>query len=157
MALARAAAQQGKGYVADKPTVTHHTVTGQFRITNYLSTNTYTVGGSATRSTDIITVTSSNGTGNVTSKAPGKSLVASSATTCERKAYTCAQNFSNSTQHDWINATPGACHGDTAPCPGSGVYCTDTTYNCQHADLTRTKDGLPSGYTDSYSEWWKVT
>jgi hypothetical protein len=157
-----ATAGAGLGAVPAKPTLTHHTTTGQFRITNYDSTLIYNLSvtsGTATRSADIITLSNANSICIVTAKLT-KGVNNSPSATAERKAYTFYVESVNSYQHDWINATPGACEGylnyGTGPNGASGYACLDTGYNCQHTDIINRKNSTPSGYTDSYNEWWKV-
>lgn len=145
------------------PVMDHHTATGQFIITNYDSSLVYTATlvsgtGSATlnTSTGVYTLSGANSRFSVTA-GYAASAPQSDADFMERKAYTCTTTF-NYYEHPYINATPGACHGAGAGvCPGSWTVCTDSGGFCGHNDLTATKNATPSGYTDSYNEWWRVS
>ena len=93
-----------------KLTLTHYTATGQFQITNYSSLLTYTLSvtaGTATRSTDIITMSNPDSVCTVTARGP-KSLSDSAAATAERKTYTTNQN---NVDVSYIHAPPE--HGNS--------------------------------------------
>lgn len=153
----------GGRVVPSKPTLNHHTTTGQFVITDYNSSYTYsasvTAGTITWVSASVISLSNANSIATITARLP-KSISNSSPATAERKAYTYSMSITNSYQHDWINGTPGACEGysnwGTGPAGASGYACLDTGYNCQHSDAINVKNSTPSGYTDSYNEWWKV-
>lgn len=147
----------GGRVVPAKPTLTHHTTTGQFRITNYDASLTYTLSvtaGTATRSGDIITMSNANSVCTVTARLP-KSVSSSAAATAERKAYTAVQGGADVS---YIHGLPA----DGVNIPGTigarWLYCTEgQPGEAQHQEGPMVKGSLPSGYTDSYSEWWKVT
>lgn len=145
--------------VPAKPTLTHHTITGQFQITNYDANLTYNLSvtaGTATRSGDIITLSNANSVCTVTARRP-KSVSDSAAATCERKAITQSYNTPNGGGEGvgYYFTT----NGDSCAPPvwvfedlsgnGSGPFI------CRKYELG--DDPTPSGYTKSYGEWWRVT
>lgn len=160
--IAVIAAPSGAGRVSPaKPTLTHYTTTGQFQITNYDANLTYTLSvtaGTATRSDDIITMSNANSICTVTATGP-KSLEASTAATAERKAYTYSFNVTGGYYHN-TPADGYAPNFGQGPDGSSTYFCQQVGSDpngCYHEQGTNQKAATPSGYTDSYNEWWKVT
>ena len=155
-----AAAAGGGRAIAVKPTLTHHTSTGQFRITNYDAAFTYNLSvnaGTATRSSDIITLSAADSVCTVTARLP-KSVSDSTAATAERKEYDATQGAADVS---FIHAPPE--HGISIPnvIGARWLYCTQFAPplegECGHQEGTMVKAGTPAGYTDSYGEWWRVS
>lgn len=155
-----AAASAGGRAIAVKPTLTHHTTIGQFRITNYDATLTYNLSataGSATRSSDIITLSAVDTVCTVTARLP-KSVSNSTAATAERKEYDATQggadvSFLHGNPADGINV-PNVIGARWLVCVDVGG---GTGSENGHQEGPMVKAGTPSGYTDSFGEWWKVT
>ena len=155
-----AAASAGGRAIAVKPTLTHHTTIGQFRITNYDATLTYNLSataGTATRSSDIITLSAVDTVCTVTARLP-KSVSNSTAATAERKEYDATQgtadvSFLHGNPADGINV-PNVIGARWLVCVDVGG---GTGSENGHQEGPMVKAGTPSGYTDSYGEWWKVT
>lgn len=158
-----AAAAGGGRAIAVKPTLTHHTTIGQFRITNYdqydstVVFNLSVTAGTATRSTDIITLSAVDSICTVTARLP-KSVSNSAAATAERKEYDATQGTADVS---YIHAPPE--HGVNIPnvIGARWLYCLQfpppLELECGHQEGTMVKAATPSGYTDSYGEWWKVS
>lgn len=154
------AASAGGRAIAVKPTLTHHTTIGQFRITNYDATLTYNLSataGTATRSSDIITLSAVDSVCTVTARLP-KSVSNSTAATAERKEYDATQGAQDV---GYLHGLPA--HGVNIPnvIGARWLHCVDagggTGSECAHNEGNMVKASTPSGYTDSFGEWWKVT
>lgn len=154
LAVIAAAAAGGMGFVPSKPTLTHAASTGQFTITNYDAALTYVLSataGTPTRSGPTLSLSNANSIGTVKARGP-KGLTDSAGGTAERKAYTyysVHENVGECGPGPDCSCHPGyGPHWDTDPQLGSvNPHCSrDVSY----------KNSTPSGYTDSYSEWWKV-
>lgn len=146
----------GGKFTPDKPVITHHTTKGQFIITNYDPSYTYTITvntGTVTRSTDILTLSNENSIATVFCTSPRG--IASSNATAERKKYTATQGAADVS---YVHAPPA--HGVSIPnvIGGRWLYCAEFPWpECGHQEGPMIKASTPSGYTDSYSEWWKCT
>lgn len=165
------------GSAPSAPIMDHHTATGQFIITNYNASLVYTAtnisgGGTATlnTTTGVYTVSSATSRWSV-SAAYAVGAPQSAVDYMERKAYTysyvqtgCSPNCRGiccgcGPTVNCSNCCPqlggcgccgdGSCGADGCICCGGSAGCTPTYGNV--------KDATPSGYNDSYSEWWKVT
>lgn len=149
--LAAAAASGGR-FVPDKPSLTHGTATGKFTIQNYDASFTYTL-STGSRSGNTITLATS---GTVVCTVTAKSLkgtVNSSAGSAERRdrsGYNVHENRSECGPGPECSCHPGfGAHWDTDPQLGSvNPHCSRDTWYW---------NSPPSGFTDSYSEWWKTT
>lgn len=159
------------------PIMNHYTTAGQFIITNYVSSLAYTAtlitgGGAATLNTvtGVYTLSNVNARFSITA---GYSPTAPQSTSAfmERKSYTytpvttcvdnCASayfwpagncpgpNCCNAFNNCWGGGVDGYCAADGTICCGGSRGSTCTT--------TNVKDPTPSGYTDSYGEWWRVS
>lgn len=148
----------GGRFTPDKPTVTHHTAKGQFVISNYDSSLTYNISvtaGTVTRSGNIITLSNANAIATISSVSP-KGASSSGNATAEVKAYTYYTVHYNRAQcGPGPNCSAAACgesgwgeHWDTSP-EGWSI-------NPHCSKNESFKNSTPSGYTDSYGEWWKV-
>lgn len=171
---------RGKGFKPAKPLLNHHTTAGQFIISNYDASLTYTIsttsGPTVTRSGNIITTTTS--VTNAASITASQGLV-SDVASVERRNYTyssggqtCSPNCGSAYQ--W----PGNCYSNSSSCcnPNNSCWGTGPDGSCA-ADGTiccggsrgstctpnpPVKNGLPgpagsggsAGWYDSYSEWW---
>lgn len=148
-----------------KPTLNHHTTAGQFIITNYSPSLIYTAtlvsgSGSATlnTSTGVYTLSSQNARFSVTAKyAAGTSE--STAGYMERAQYT---TTATNVDVSYIHGLPqhGVINYGGYSIPGSRwTYCLEASYGgeCPHQEGTNVKNATPSGYTDSYGEWWRVS
>ena len=159
------------------PIMNHHTSAGQFVITNYDSNLSYTPilitgSGTATLNTGTGVYTLSNANARFSVSAGYSSGSPKSAVDyMERKSYTyspvttcvdnCASayywpagncpgpNCCNAFNNCWGGSVDGYCAADGTICCGGSRGQTCTT--------TNVKDGTPSGYTDSYGEWWRVS
>ena len=166
------------------PVMDHHTSTGRFIITNYSPTLSYSAtnisgGGSATldAGSGVYTVSSANSRWSITAAyAIGANL--SNPDFMERLAYTyssvnypyaCGSYQCNCTS-GWGSCGCGTCAGYPSPngqswgqcgCPGDmcwynpNTQCGTCTSYCDN--WVSVKNGTPSGYSDSYGEWWKVS
>lgn len=161
----------------EAPVMNHHTSAGQFIITNYNSSLAYTPilitgsgGASLNTSTGVFTLSSTNARFSISagysSGSPQSSLAY-----MERKSYTysnvttCTDNCGsayywpsgncpgpnccNSFNNCWGGGVDGNCAADGTICCGGSRGQTCTT--------TSVKNATPSGFTDSYGEWWRVS
>lgn len=126
MRAATIAGAAGGRVAATKPTLAYNAV-GQFRITNYNPSLTYTITctvGTASRSDDIVTMTNTNSIATITSSSP-KSVAASAPSTYERKAY--SYYF---TQGYRCCPSPGGCEcGNPAGCEFCSDWFSEYCYN----------------------------
>ena len=171
------ASSAGGRFTASVPTLSYAgsgtTNNGQFTITNYDSTFTYTISGTGSRSTNTLTVT--NATSSVTLTATSsKGLTASSSVTCARQAAT-------STPYSYFVATgPSQCYkvgcSTCGPC-NSGTYyppgawtpedsggfwgCCAPGYTATgYTQNSYTGSGYTWGgsdYTNALGEWFKIS
>lgn len=153
---------RGAGFPPAKPTLTHSAY-GQFTISDFNPLYTYgltVTAGTATRSNAVITLSAVDATLTVTpSFGPTGTSV-----TAQRKAYT-YHTENQQTCSPNCRAISGNCYSDPNPCQGDGSCAADGTICCGgSAGSTCTgnpnaivKDSTPSGFTDSNSEWWKIT
>ncbi len=166
----------------DAPIMNHHTSTGQFIITNYNSSLVYTatlVTGSGTATlntgTGVFTLSSANARFSVTA-GYASTAPQSSADFMERKSYiytndpicsdNCASayNYPDPNNNCYQQGHPNCCNSSNS-CWGSGVdgnCAADGTICCggsrgQTCNNNYVKNATPSGYTDSYGEWWRVS
>ena len=112
---------------------------GQFKITdtNYTQYN-YIMGGSATRSANIISLSSTPSSGTVQAQAP-KGVTASAVVNVARTPYT----FHNAYAYSPICYS----HWHSGQCASLGV---------QEHYLGSPKNPTPTNYTDSEGEWWRI-
>lgn len=162
LALISSAAGAGR-FVADKPALTHSAY-GEFTITNYSSNLSYAVSvtsGTASISSGILTMSSTDATATITVSSPkGGSL----SSTAERKAYTYYYTQSTTCTPN-CRAISGNCFDGSGSCQGDGSCAADGTICCggsQGSTCTTVTNGpyknaTPSGYSDDNSEWWKTT
>lgn len=132
--------------VLSAPTITRHTVAGQFVINNYDSGIIYTLSGSSTRSNNIVTLSSTNSSGTITQKAP-KGILASTAVTIQRQPvtyYSCNCYVASSFQ------TSGGCPGGwNYEDYGWVQYC--RLYACNTCE-----NGAPGGWAKTNGEWTRI-
>ena len=156
------ASSAGGRFVADKPTLTH-TSAGQFTIGNYNPLFNYTLSNvSATRSGNLITLSSSNMSTNVSASSTN-SVSGSEQGYAERLAYTYYYGTSTSCSLN-CRAIGGNCFQGTGSCQGDGSCGADGTICCGgSAGQTCTTvstgpflNGTPAGYLSQYGEWSKV-
>lgn len=150
------------------PIMDHHTVTGQFKVTNYISTLAYTptlISGSGTATlidsvNGIFSLSSTTARFSVTAgysvSAPQSVLGVTSF--MQRTPYVAVEGPQ---EVGYLHALPP--HGVNIPTTigATWVICTDSGggegQECAHREGTMIKGSLPSGFTDSYGEWWRVT
>lgn len=132
--------------VLPAPTITRHTVAGQFVINNYDSGLTYALTGSASRSGNIITLSGTTSSGTITQKAP-KGILASTAVTMQRSPityYSCNCYIADSFQ------TTGGCPGGyNYEDYGWVQYC--RLYACNTCE-----NAPPSGWLKTNGEWTRI-
>ena len=146
------------------PIMDHYTATGQFVITNYDSSLVYTTAlisgsGTATLNTSTGVYTLSSTTARFSVKAGYSASAPQSAVDfMERTPYTATQGEADVS---FIHAPPE--HGVNIPnvIGARWLYCLQfpppLELECGHQEGTMVKAATPSGYTDSYGEWWKVS
>lgn len=144
------AAAAGGRVSSTKPTITHHTNTGQFVISDYDASFQYVVtvsNGTVSRSGNIITVGDATATASIY-YINGK--VVSAVTTAARAPYTYHQEYG---QTGWEYWWPPPYDGaeSCGTWSNGDPWCRRPTYG-----WNTIKDAPPSGYTDSYGEYWKV-
>ena len=111
---------------------------GQFKITNYSSTYTYTLGGSASRSADIISLSGTTSQGTV-QPFPPKGITGGTVVNVARTPYT---------YYTYSTTTPYcATHWSKGQCAGWGGH---TTHYGPY------KNPTPANYSDSEGEWWRI-
>lgn len=115
---------------------------GQFRITDYSATYSYTLGGSASRSTNTLTLPNapsgpaSQGT---VQPFPPKGVTGGTVVNIARTPYT-FYTYSTSTPYC-------ATHWSKGQCAGWGSHTTH---------YGPFKNPTPTNYTDSEGEWWRI-
>ncbi len=156
------AASAGGRSIASTPSLAY-AYSGQFTISPYDSSYTYTHTG-ATRSGATLSVTSAtSGTVSLTARTP-KAVAESTAATCERKAYSYTADNRYTVHENVGESGPGpTCtmgggyypHWDTNAAGQSvNAHCgRDSTYGSAPVLI----DQSGSGYTNSGSEWYKST
>jgi hypothetical protein len=151
----------GKGVVPAKPTLLH-TATGEFTITNYDASLTYTL-SSGSRTNDKVTLPSADQSATVTAKSP-KGLVNSPATYIERKAKTTYAKTEYVGTNWYTHGFP--CHSsNVGGCPESGRIGACSWYppnsSCGHSDgytyCSYPYNPAPPGFNDQYGEWSYVS
>ena len=156
-----AAGAAGGRFTAAKPTISHSAY-GQFTIDNYDANLTYTVSatsGSVSRSGAVITASATDTV--VTVTAGSIKGGSGTPTTAERKAYTYYYGTGQSCSN---NCQPGGGPSGANSCwcgSSSDGYqtCCGGCYGqtCTNYQTGPFKNSTPSGYADTYSEWWKIT
>lgn len=155
----KAAAAGGRGVIAGIPNLSHGPSAGQFIIDNYDSSLRYEV-TSGTVSGNTITVATNTTVQSSIVAYTQKGVVASAARTLERRTPT--QSYVQ------VGTNPGTCSyypicggpydtgaGCTSSCgSGSGGLC----ISCSGGGpiYGYVPDPVPSGFTASYGEWWKI-
>jgi hypothetical protein len=158
-ALTVSLATGGMGVIASAPTLSHGPSAGTFVIDNYDSNLRYAI-TAGTRSGNTITLGTSGTVICQVTAFTAKGVTPSAAKTCERRTYT--------ESYVQIGTEPGSCNylpfcgaPNCNNCPGC-ANCTPSGDLCIFCSgggpiFGWVKDPLPSGYTDSYGEWWKIT
>ena len=159
------------------PIMDHHTSIGQFIVTNPAPSLVYTttlVSGSGAAnfnsSTGVFTLTGVNSRFSVTA-GYASTAPQSAADFMERMAYTsyndpvCSDNCAPA--YHWPNGCggPNCCNANNncwGPSSVDGNCAADGTICCggsrgQTCSDRFIKNATPSGYTDSYGEWWRVS
>lgn len=146
----------GGRFTPSTPTVTHHTATGQFIITNYDSLLGYNISvnsGTYSLSNNIITLSNADSTATIFAVSP-KGIQSITNAVAIRKSYTYYSVHVNRTEcGPGPNCSSSACgesgwgeHWDTSPEGWSiNPHCSKTLWY---------KNSTPNGYSDSYGEWW---
>jgi hypothetical protein len=151
-ALAVSLASGGMGVIAPAPTLSHGPSAGTFVIDNYDAKLRYSI-TAGTRSGNTITLGTSGTVICQVTAFTQKSVRPSAAKICERRTYT--------ESYVQVGTEPGSCGylpcNSPTPdfCEGGVCYC----IYCSGGGpiYGYVKDPTPSGYTDSYGEWWKIT
>jgi hypothetical protein len=145
----------GMGVVAPTPTLSHGPSAGTFIIDNYDSNLRYSI-TAGTRSGNTITLGTSGTVICQVTAFTQKGVTPSAAKTCERKTYT--------ESYVQVGTAPGSCGyvpvgqggcNTVSFCEGGQCYCIQCFGGGPIYGYV--KDATPSGYTDSYGEWWKIT
>jgi hypothetical protein len=151
-ALAVSLASGGMGVIAPAPILSHGPTAGTFIIDNYDSKLRYSI-TAGTRSGNTITLGTSGTVMCQVTAFTQKSVRPSAAKTCERRTYT--------ESYVQVGTAPGSC--GYLPCDSpTPDFCEGGVCYCIYCSgggpiYGYVKDGTPSGYTDSYGEWWKIT
>lgn len=152
-------ASGGMGVIAEAPTLSHGATAGTFVIDNYDPNLRYSI-TAGTRSGNTINLGTSGTVICQVTAFTQKSVTPSAAKTCERKNYT--------ESYVQVGTAPGTC-SYYPQCGGpydTGAGCTDCGGGSGGLCITCSgggpifgwvKDPVPSGYTESYGEWWKIT
>ena len=152
---------RGSGYPPAQPTFAH-TAYGQFQITNYNSVYRYviTVTNGTTSGPDASGFITLSGTDAIATVTPYFGPSGPSGTV-ERKAYTYYYGSATSCADNCMpNGGPGG--PNTCWCGSlnpQGDLCCGGCYGqtCTTYQTGPFKNATPSGYSDSYSEWWKTS
>ena len=153
-----AGSSSGGRFTPEKPILAHGTQTGDFIISNYDPSLIYNISvnsGTITRNGSVISLSNSDCICTIYASPP-KGIILSSPATAERKSYTYSsgQNCVNNCQPNGGPSGPNSCWcGSLNP---QGDLCCGGCYG-QTCSSFNIKNATPSGYTDSYNEWWKVT
>jgi hypothetical protein len=112
---------------------------GQYRITDHSASFNYTLGGSATRSTNLVSLATTPSSGTVQAVAP-KGVTASPVVNVARTPYTfhASYSYSQNCASHWSSGQCAAWGPDNAHFNGN------------------VKNGTPANYTDSEGEWWRI-
>lgn len=132
----------GGRYVPDQPTLDHGPSRGQYVILNYTANNQYSV-SLGTRAADTVTLSGVGTQTSTVTPSPPKGGVTGPTKSFERRDYTY-----------YYGVTGGNPGGPCDYLPGCGyicIYCAPGNPN-----YGPFKNGTPAGFTDSYSEWWRV-
>lgn len=115
--------------------------TGQFKITDtgYASYN-YTLTGPASRTNNIVTLTTTPSTGTVQAVAPKGLITSSTTVNIARTPYTYHSSYHTS--------QPCASHWHSGQCAAWGP--------AHHILNGHHKNSPPANYNDSESEWWRI-
>lgn len=149
LAVVSLATGSGKSLIPTAPIVSHGPTAGTFVIDNYdaslryvitngtISGNTITLGTGSTISSTITAFTQ-------------RGVVASSGKFMERREITYSY-VQVGTQPGSCSYLPASCNCCSNPSGGLCIFCSGggPIYDW-------VKDGTPSGYTESYGEWWRI-
>jgi hypothetical protein len=141
--IATIGATSGAGrYTPNKPSISHGASKSVFVIDNYVAAESYSLSQGSRTDNTISLATSGTVSSTVSSIAP-KPGSSSPTTVIDRMDYTYTTYISG--------YGPGPCNY----LPGCGyicIYCSPGP-----PQYTTYQNSTPSGYTDSYGEWWRVT
>lgn len=164
------ASSAGGRFTASVPTLSYAgsgtTNNGQFTITNYDSTFTYTISGTGSRSTNTLTVTNATSSVTLTATSP-KGITSSSTVTCARQAPTTYSYFvaTGSVSCIWCNSCcpgPNGCgtvHFNPDVGQNQFLLCTTPGYYATGYN-SFTSTGYTWGgadYNNGLGEWFKIT
>lgn len=151
-------ASGGRGVIPPKPTLSH-TANGQYTITNYSASYTYTNSG-ATRSSNILTDMAGTGSVNVTAKS-AKGIISSAIGTLYRQQPTTDMVYQ---QNYWGEVGCGSCtHNCPNYCGGCGECAcsyypsTNTCGRSTGCQVCYNHDYSGAGYISEFGEWSKVS
>lgn len=152
----KAAAAGGRGVIASIPNLQHGPSAGQFIISNYDPSLIYTVTAGTVSGSTITVVTNTTVQSSIVAYTQ-KGVTASSARTFERRTPT--QSYVQ------VGTAPGSCSylphcGSCGNC-ASCAQCTPSGGLCIYCSgggpiYGYVPDPVPSGFTESYGEWWKI-
>lgn len=146
------------------PIMNHHTTTGQFVITNHNPSLVYTTAlisgsGTATLNTGTGVYTLSSTTARFSISAGYSAGSPQSAVDfMQRTPYTATQGPQDV---GYLHGLPADAINIPNVIGARWLYCVDagggTGSECAHNEGYMIKASTPSGFTDSYGEWWKVS
>lgn len=150
----KAAAAGGRGVIASIPNLQHGPSAGQFIISNYDPSLIYTVTAGTVSGSTITVVTNTTVQSSIVAYTQ-KGVIASSARTFERRTPT--QSYVQ------VGTAPGSCGyvpvgqggcNTVSFCEGGICYC----IQCWGGGpiYGYVPDPVPSDFTESYGEWWKI-
>lgn len=151
-----ASAAGGKGVIPSTPTISHGASAGTFTITNYDSRLRYVVTSGSVSGSTINLGTGGTVQSQIVAYSP-KGVSSSPSKTMERRTITYS--------YVQVGTAPGSCSylphcGSCGNCP-SCAQCTPSGGLCIFCSgggpiFDWVKNGTPSGFTESYGEWWKI-
>lgn len=156
VSLKAAAAVGGRGAIPSIPTLSHGPTAGTFIISNYDASLRYSV-SSGTISENTITVATNTTIQSELVAYTQKGVIASAGRSFERRSIT--------SSYVQVGTSPGSCNYLPYGCPTipgqreccvapSGGLCITCSGGGPIYDWV--KDATPSGFTESYGEWWRI-
>lgn len=132
----------GGRYTPTQPTLDHGATRGTYKILNYTANDQYAV-SLGSRVTDTVTLSGAGTETSTVTATPPKGGVAGTSKSFERRDYTYYYGVTGSNPGGPCDYLPG--------CGGLCIYCAPGNPN-----YGPFQNAAPPGFTDSYSEWWRV-
>jgi hypothetical protein len=136
------AAASGGRYIPADASLGHGPVRATYTILSYSANDQYSI-TLGTRSADTVTLSGSGTQVSTVTPSPPKGGVVGASKTFERRDYTYFYGVTGSNPGGGCDYLPG--------CGYICIYCASGNPN-----FGPFKSPTPSGFTDSYSEWWRV-